>query len=78
MFAKERILSSKDSKQITRDDLEAKLREIHGEVNKAVDAAKPAISAVAVAVGVTVIAVSFLIGMRTGRKKNTVVEIRRI
>ena len=78
MFAKERILSSKDSKQITREDLEAKLREIHGEVNKAVDSAKPAISAIAVAVGVTVIAVSFLIGRRTGRKKNTVVEIRRI
>ena len=78
MFAKERILSSKDSKQITREDLEAKLREIHGEVNKAVDSAKPAISAIAVAVGVTVIAVSFLIGRRMGRKKNTVVEIRRI
>jgi len=71
-------LSSKDSKQITREDLEAKLREIHGEVNKAVDSAKPAISAIAVAVGVTVIAVSFLIGRRMGRKKNTVVEIRRI
>ena len=71
-------MSSKDSKQITREDLEAKLREIHGEVNKAVDSAKPAISAIAVAVGVTVIAVSFLIGRRTGRKKNTVVEIRRI
>ncbi len=78
MFAKERILSSKDSKQITREDLEAKLREVHGEVNKAVDSAKPAISAIAVAVGVTVIAVSFLIGRRMGRKKNTVVEIRRI
>lgn len=71
-------MSSKDSKQITREDLEAKLREIHGEVNKAVDSAKPAISAIAVAVGVTVIAVSFLIGRRMGRKKNTVVEIRRI
>ncbi|MDA8080931.1 MAG: hypothetical protein M0Z96_04890 [Actinomycetota bacterium] len=71
-------MSSKDSKQITREDLEAKLREIHGEVSKAVDSAKPAISAVVVAAGVTVLAVSFLIGMRTGRKKNTIVEIRRI
>ncbi|TAN25097.1 MAG: hypothetical protein EPN30_05445 [Actinomycetota bacterium] len=71
-------MSLKDSRKITKEDLEAKLREIHGEVNKAVDVARPALSAVAVAVGVAVVAISFVIGMKMGRKKNTVIEIKRI
>ncbi len=71
-------MSSKNSKEITREDLESKLREIHGEVNKAVNTAKPALSVVAVAVGVAVISISFFIGMRMGRKKNTIIEIKRI
>lgn len=71
-------MSSGDSKQITKEDIEAKLREIRGEVDKAVEVAKPAISAVAVAVGVAVISIAFLVGMRMGRKKNTIVEIKRI
>jgi len=68
----------KDSKKITKEDLEAKLREIHGDVNKAVDVARPALSAAAVAVGVVVIVVTFAIGMKMGRKKNAVIEIKRI
>ena len=71
-------MSSKNSKEITREDLESKLREIRGEVNKAVSTAKPALSVVAVAVGVAVISISFFIGMRMGRKKNTIIEIKRI
>lgn len=76
--AKERILSSADSKKITKEDLEAKLREIQGDINKAVETAKPAVSAIAVAVGVVIVSVAFLIGMRMGRKRNTFVEIKRI
>ncbi len=71
-------MTLKDSKKITKEDLEAKLREIHGDVNKAVDVARPALSAAAVAVGVVVIVVTFAIGMKMGRKKNAVIEIKRI
>ena len=71
-------MSSNEAKKITKEDLEAKLREIRGEVDKAVGTAKPALSALAVAVGVAVISISFLIGMKMGRKKNTVIEIKRI
>ncbi len=72
------MLSSNEAKKITKEDLEAKLREIRGEVDKAVGTAKPALSAVVVAVGVAVISISFLIGLKMGRKKNTVIEIKRI
>lgn len=71
-------MSSADSKKITKEDLEAKLREIQGDINKAVETAKPAVSAIAVAVGVVIVSVAFLIGMRMGRKRNTFVEIKRI
>ena len=71
-------MSSNEAKKITKEDLEAKLREIRGEVDKAVGTAKPALSAVVVAVGVAVISISFLIGLKMGRKKNTVIEIKRI
>jgi signal transduction histidine kinase len=71
-------LSSKNSKKITRDDLEEKLREIQGDVTKAVDTARPAVSALAVGVGVVIISVVFLIGIKVGRKRNTFVEIKRI
>ena len=71
-------MSSKNSKKITRDDLEEKLREIQGDVTKGVDTARPAVSALAVGVGVVIISVVFLIGIKVGRKRNTFVEIKRI
>lgn len=71
-------MSVKNSKKITREDLEQKLRDIQGDVTKAVDTARPAVSAVAVGVGVAIISVVFLIGIRVGRKRNTFVEIKRI
>lgn len=70
-------MSVKNSKKITREDLEQKLRDIQGDVTKAVDTARPAVSAVAVGVGVVIISVVFLIGIRVGRKRNTFVEIKR-
>lgn len=71
-------MSSSVSKKITKGDLEAKLKEIQGDVTKAVDAARPAISAVAISVGVAIVVVVFLLGHRMGRKRNTIVEIKRI
>lgn len=71
-------MPSKNSKKITREDLEEKLREIQGDVTKAVDTARPAVSALAVGVGVVIVSVVFLIGIRIGRKRNTFVEIKRI
>jgi len=63
---------------VSRTDIESKLREIRGEVDDTATAAKPAIAAI-VAVGVVaVLAAGYFLGRRKGKKKSTVVEIRRV
>jgi len=65
-------------KRITPDDIEAKFREIQGEVNEVErEALDYAVIAVAV-VAVTVVVAAFLLGSRRGRKRRAIVEIRRI
>lgn len=64
--------------RITRGDIEAKLREMRGEVEQTAEAAKTPIMAVAGGVGAAVVILAFLLGKRRGRRKSTVVEIRRV
>ena len=64
--------------RITRDDIEAKLREISGEVDDRVDAARPAVVGGAVAVVLLVALVAYLLGRRSGRTRSAIVEIRRL
>ena len=64
--------------RITRSDIEGKLREMRGEVEESVEAAKTPIVAVAAAAAAAVVLLSFLLGKRRGRRKSTVVEIRRV
>ncbi|MFP5327527.1 MAG: hypothetical protein ACLGHT_08600 [Acidimicrobiia bacterium] len=63
---------------IGRHDIEAKLREIKGEVDTTVTAAKPSAFAIAGVAAVVVIAAVYLVGRRAGKKRTTVVEIRRV
>jgi hypothetical protein len=63
---------------ITRDDIEAKLREIKGEVEETAEQAKPIALAVGIVVAVAVVGLAFAWGKRKGRKRSTVVEIRRV
>ena len=67
-----------DDRKITRDDIESKLREIRGEVDSTATAAKPAAMAIAGAAVVLLLAGAYVLGRRKGRKKSTVVEIRRV
>lgn len=67
-----------DGGRIERDDIEAKLREIRGEVGSTAEAAKPAIVAVAAVAVVVLVGAAYLLGRRKGRKKQTLVEIRRV
>jgi len=64
--------------RITRDDLEAKFRELEGEANETAQQARSYAMVAAAVVVVGVAAVAFVLGRRKGRKKTTVVEIRRI
>lgn len=64
--------------RITRGDIEAKLRDMRGEVEQTAEAAKTPIMAVAGGVAVAVVILAFLLGKRRGRRRSTVVEIRRV
>ncbi len=65
-------------RRITRSDIEAKLRDMRGEVDKTTEAAKAPLAAIAGAAAVAVVLLSFFLGKRRGRRKSTVVEIRRV
>jgi len=66
------------ARPITRDDIEAKFREVQGEVDEAGETARN----VALVAGVVVVAVvavaAFYFGRRRGKLQKTVVEIRRV
>jgi cobalamin biosynthesis Mg chelatase CobN len=66
------------TKKITRDDIESKLRELRGEVDEEVEAVKMPAIAIAVGVAVATVVGAYWFGRRRGRKRQTVLEIRRI
>ncbi len=66
------------SERITREQIEAKFRELTGEVTDEVESTRSQVVTVALAAGVALVAVVFLIGRRNGRRKSAIVEVRRI
>jgi hypothetical protein len=66
------------TERITRDQIEAKFRELTGGVDEEISSARSQAVTVGLAVGVAVVAVIFLIGRRSGRRRSAVVEVRRI
>ena len=63
---------------ISRDDLERKLRALQGDIKGAVDNQKTNMIAAAGVIGVVLVLVFFLLGRRSGKRKSTIVEIRRV
>jgi hypothetical protein len=63
---------------IERRDIEAKIRELHGGVEDTAQAASSKLVTVGAVVVVGVVAVAFLLGRRKGKKRTTIVEVRRI
>lgn len=66
------------TKPVTRQDIENKLRELTGEVGDTAQAAKPYVAIAGAAATVLLLSLAYLTGRRRGRKKTTVVEIRRV
>jgi hypothetical protein len=66
------------TERITRDQIEAKFRELTGDVADQAESTRSQLVTVGLAVGVAVVAVVFLIGRRSGRRRSAVVEVRRI
>lgn len=67
-----------DGRPITRADLEAAFQRVVGEGEETAKKAMPVALAVAGAAALTVITLVFLAGKRRGRKKSSVIEIRRL
>ena len=64
--------------RITRDDLEAKFRALQGEVQSKVDEKKQSMATIAAVGGIVLLLVVYILGRRSGKKKTTLVEIRRV
>jgi hypothetical protein len=71
-------MSMPADRPITRDDLEAKF----GQIREATDSGAEGARGVGVAVGVAVVAVvvvaAYFLGSRRGRRRRTIVEVRRV
>ena len=64
--------------KVTRDDIEAKLRELRGEVDSRVEDVKISLTVVAVAVATTAVVVAYWLGRRRSKNRQPVFEIRRL
>lgn len=78
MNAKAKANTADTEPKITRSDIEAKLRELRGDVDERVQAAKGPGLAIAVGAVVVTVVVAYWFGRRRGKKRQMVLEIRRI
>ena len=64
--------------RITRDDIEQSIRSIQTGVTGKVRSQKAKLVQGATLAAVVVVLLVFILGRRSGRKRNTIVEIRRV
>jgi hypothetical protein len=64
--------------RISRDDIESKFRELQGGVDDAADRAVSSVLVAGAAIAVGIVVVAYLLGRRKGRKRSTIVEVRRL
>jgi hypothetical protein len=67
-----------NGRRISRDDLEEAFTKVLGEGGTAARSAGPPALVLAAAVVVGVVALAYLSGRRRGRRRSTVIELRRI
>jgi LPXTG-motif cell wall-anchored protein len=65
-------------RKVTREDIEAKLREIRGVTDTTTEVAQEAAKPALVVIGIAVVVGAFLLGRRRGRRQSTIVEVRRV
>ncbi len=63
--------------KITREQIEAKFRELSGDVDERAEDAKERVIGVGAIIGAAVLIGVFLWGRSRGRRKTTIVEVRR-
>ena len=70
-------MSAPPTGKISKSDIEQRLRDLQGGVEQKITSQRQKIITAAIAAAVITVLLSFVLGKRAGRKKNTVVEIRR-
>jgi hypothetical protein len=65
------------AQKITRADIKSKLNEIQGDASVTVESARSRLIGVAVAAGAVVVIAAFVLGRRSGRRKSTIIELKR-
>jgi hypothetical protein len=63
---------------ITRADLEAKFEQLRGATSSGAEKARVAGTATLVVGGVLLVLLAYVLGRRRGRKRRTIVEVRRV
>lgn len=71
-------MSPEPDRPVTRDTIEAKLREIRGEVDSTARSARPYALVVGAVAAVAVVGAAYLLGRRKGKRRTTLVEVRRV
>ena len=64
--------------KITPDDVERKLRAFQGQIQGKVDDKKSTLVTIGAGLGVFLLILFFLLGKRSGKKKSTIVQIKRL
>ena len=64
--------------RITRDQLEDKFRELEGGAREQAESARSTVVTAGAVAALILLLLAFLLGTRKGRKRSTVVEIRRV
>jgi hypothetical protein len=72
------LLASEEPRRVTLSDVESKLRSLGGSTESLVKDAAPSAVGALVAAGVAAVAAVYLLGRRRGRKRASVLEIRRV
>jgi hypothetical protein len=64
--------------RISRDDLEDKFRQLEGGAREQAESARSTVITAGVIAALLLLLLAYLLGTRKGRKRSTVVEIRRV
>lgn len=65
------------AQRITRDDLEGKFRAVQDSLQGKVDDQRQTLTTAAIVGGVVLLLLVYVVGRRSGRRKTSIVEIRR-
>lgn len=65
-------------RRVTRADLEAKFAQLRGAPSSGTERARVAGTAAVVVGGVVLVLLAYVLGRRRGRKRRTIVEVRRV